>query len=235
MFVNYLKSVGLGELIPYIGEVELNDIVEKAFAAKFLNLSEEDVKKLYVYDVPKISPDGSCSIIEEKAEKPYNLAETFGLSDSFVELKNNSHTLRLWRLNKIVHEIYCLSGVEWFGIYRKVKNPAGVLVLAKESYEGLFSRAEFALTEEFAKKSNNSTVGLSGRAIVIQDVAAHDGVYYKCDGKVKSEFCLPILDSLQTVIGIIDAESFVVNHFSSERLLQIAMVAYDLGRRDLGL
>ena len=34
----------------------------------------------------------------------------------------------------------------------------------QEAYVGAPSRAEFPLTEEFARTSNNSTVGLSGKA-----------------------------------------------------------------------
>jgi L-methionine (R)-S-oxide reductase len=234
MFKNYLKTIGLEDLVSHVEKVKLNDIVKKAFVSKTPVLSDEEVKSLYSYPVPKMSPDGSCSIIEEAADKPYNLAETLGLTSDFSRLKDYEQTIRLWRLNEIVHKIYRLSGVNWFGIYRKVTNPKGELVLVKEAYEGLFSRAEFPLTKEFAKKSNNSTVGLSGKAIVIQDVAAHTGAYYKCDGKVNSEFCAPILGPDDEVIGIIDAEAFAANHYTQERLLQIAKVAYDLGQLNIG-
>lgn len=232
MFKNYLQQVGLEDLVTYIEEVKLNNIVAEVFIAECPKLSDAEVKQLYVYDVPKMSPDGSCSIIEEKAEKPYNLAETFGLDADWKHLADHPQTIRLWRLRQIVTKIFAKTKVDWFGIYRKVTNPKGDLVLAKEAYKGLFSRAEFPLTEEFAKKSNNSTVGLSGKAIVIQDVAAHTGAYYKCDGKVQSEFCAPILSSENEVIGIIDAEAFPTNHYTDERLLQIAKVAFDLGQNN---
>lgn len=235
MLKNYLKKIGLEKLAVHSDKYILNDFVAEAFAAGVPDLSEEEVKKLYIYDVPKVSTDGSCSIIEEKADRPYNLVETFGLQSDWDILKKHPQTIRLWRLRQIVEKLYDEVKVDWFGIYRKVKNSAGDFVLVKEAYKGLFSRAEFPLTKEFAKKSNNTTVGLSGKAVVIQDVAAYTGAYYECDGKVQSEFCLPIFDDNEKVIGILDAEAFPKNHYTDERLLQIAKVAYDLGQKNLGV
>jgi len=235
MFEEYLKKIGLNNLISHTESIELNNFVAEIFSTKFPDLSEKEIEKLYAYDVPKMSADGSCSILEEKAEDPYNLAKIFELELDFKKLKNHTQTIRLWRLNKITEKIYKSSEVEWFGIYRKTKNPAGDLVLVKEAYRGVFSRAEFPLTKEFAKKSNNSTVGISGKAIIIQDVNAHKGAYYECDNKVNSEFCLPILDRKNKIIGIIDAEAFAKNHYTSARLLQIAKIAFDLGGKNLGI
>ena len=79
MFKEYLKQIGLENLISHIDEVKLNNFVKDVFAAKFPDLSEEEVKKLYVYDVPWVSADGLTCVLDKKAEKPYNLAETFGL------------------------------------------------------------------------------------------------------------------------------------------------------------
>lgn len=229
-FDNYLHHIGLKTLQRQIKAVKLNTIVKHMFSQTPTPLSEEEVKYLYVYDVPKISEDGSCSIIDTPAEKPYNLAEIFKLSLSWNELRTHPQTLRLWRLRNITKEVFKLTGVNWFGIYRKAQNTNNALVLVKESYQGLFSRPEFPLTKEFAIKSNNTTVALTGKAKVIQDVSSNNGPYYKCDGKVQSEFCVPILDTKNSVTGIIDAESFPKNFFTNQRLLQIAKVAYDLGQ-----
>ena len=297
MFIDYLKTIGLEKLIEQIDKVQLNNVVEEAFHQKKTNFSDEEMRKLYMYDIPKITPDGSCSILEEKNDIPYNLAETFGLIDNALSqkereetiknsriLKNSLHTLRLWRLQQITEKIYKLTKVDWFGIYRKLENLKGEAVLAKEAYLGVFSRPEFPLTQAFAKKSNNSTVGLTGKAIVIQDVEKHSGAYYTCDTKVQSEFCLPIFSqhnfplleerievksksssqaghqsakphpySLspgelsftkghirgegenELLVGIIDAEAAPKNFFTDSRLLQIAKVAYDLGKKNLGI
>jgi putative methionine-R-sulfoxide reductase with GAF domain len=90
---------------------------------------------------------------------------------------------------------------------------------------GLPSRAEFPMTAEFAHGSTNSTVGLSGRAMVIADVGHHvesGGGYYVCDPKVKSEACLPILGEAGEVIGIVDAEAEARSFFGEERLASLA-------------
>lgn len=76
----------------HLDEFELNNFVADAFAADFPDLSDEEVKKLYVYDVPKMSAGGSCSILGEKAEKPYNLAQTFGL-DSRLSNVNSKYII----------------------------------------------------------------------------------------------------------------------------------------------
>jgi L-methionine (R)-S-oxide reductase len=100
-----------------------------------------------------------------------------------------------------------------------------VPVLVKLSYVGLPSRAEFPLTPEFAQGSTNSTVGLSGRAMVIADVSKHvetGGGFYVCDPKVKSEACLPVLGETGAAIGIVDAEAEAKSFFGEERLAALA-------------
>lgn len=230
MFEQYLKQIGLEYLINDLEtlrlrsgqETDLNNFVKEVFEKEVPEFSEEEIKDLYAYDIPKLSADGSCSILEEKNETPYDLSKIFGRSPSFTNY--------LWRLKQIVKNLYALTNVDWLGVYKKSLNTKNEPVLVKLSYLGLFSRAEFPLTKEFAKKSNNSTVGLSGIAKVIQDVSANQGPYYKCDGKVQSEFCLPILNEDNKVTGIIDAEAFPKEFFSGELLLQIAKVAFNLGK-----
>jgi L-methionine (R)-S-oxide reductase len=62
--------------------------------------------------------------------------------------------------------------------------------LLKTAYVGDPSRALFPLNEEFAKNSNNSTVGLSGRWVVVQDVRSYNGPYYECAQKACSIACV---------------------------------------------
>jgi L-methionine (R)-S-oxide reductase len=235
MFREYLSAIGLEHIAPVADESLLNTIVDDVFGQIRDDFSEEDVRDLYVYDVPRLSPDGSCSILEEKNDIPYNLAITLGLAFDIPALTNHPNTLRLWRLHRIVEQTYALTHVDWLGIYRKTQTGEGETVLVKESYLGVFSRPEFPLTEEFAQHSNNSTVGLTGKAVIIQDVSGHTGPYYNCDTKVDSEFCVPIISPNDAIIGIIDVESFRTNHFSDDVALQIAKVAMDLGRRGLGI
>jgi putative methionine-R-sulfoxide reductase with GAF domain len=101
-------------------------------------------------------------------------------------------------------------------------------VLVKLSYVGRPSRAEFPLTHEFAEKSTNSTVGLTGRATVIEDVSRHveaGGGFYVCDDGVQSEACVPILDEAREVAGIVDVEAKPKGFFGADRLAVIAAFA----------
>lgn len=235
MLDKYLINIGLEEFVKDITDVSLNNFVSEAFVKSRGNFSKEEIEKLYVFDVPKVGPDGSCSITSEKEDKPYNLAETFGLKWDIEKLKNNPQTLRLWHLKQVILKLQDLIKADWLGVYRKIKKQNGEEVLLKEACDGLFSRVEFPLTKEFASHSNNSTVGLTGKAVVFQDIEEYQGPYYQCDVKVQSEFCVPILNENNEVIGIMDAESFKKGYMTPEILLQIAKVTMDLGKIKLGL
>jgi putative methionine-R-sulfoxide reductase with GAF domain len=90
------------------------------------------------------------------------------------------------------------------------------------------SRAEFPLTREFAERSTNSTVGLTGRATVIEDVSRHveaGGGFYVCDDGVQSEACVPILDESKEVMGIVDVEANPKGFFGADRLAVVAALA----------
>ena len=113
-----------------------------------------------------------------------------------------------------------------------VMDARGMPVLVKLSYVGRPSRAEFALTREFAERSTNSTVGLTGRATVIENVRQHveaGGGFYVCDADVQSEACLPIVDLRREVAGIVDAEAKPAAFFGAERLAVIAALALVAG------
>src|SRR5258706_7049730 len=228
-FNDYINKIGLKS---FKNGSEKPDGVYKYLKRFKTNFSHTEIKKLYTYDVPAISDDGACSILDKKADKPYNLAETYGLDFNSKTLTKDPNTLRLWRLNGIIEKLYKDTGSGWLGVYRSFRRGKDKFLL-KEAYRGLRSRAEFPLTKEFAKKSNNSTVGVSGKAGLIQDIIKHNGPYYVCDTKVQSEFCIPILNKKGSVIGIIDIESPKKGFFTQKRLLQISKVAYDLGQSNL--
>ena len=155
---------------------------------------------LLSFKVPRLTPEGTCSASHELEEKPYDLRAILKINDKEQE------------------EITALKS-DWIGIYQIATNADGEQVLAKLAYKGIPSRAEFPLNEEFAKTSNNSTVGLTGKALVIDSVKDFEGPYYTCDSAVNSEACLPIFNSDKTkVIGIIDAESFSENYFDKVNL-----------------
>ncbi|MAD76235.1 MAG: histidine kinase [Rheinheimera sp.] len=154
--------------------------------------------------VPELGEGGACSLFGHLAAEPYRLAPILG-----GETPANQHALG--KLNAIASYYQQHSGQDWFGIYQARANTMGEPVLVKLAYYGAASRAEFPLNSEFAKISNNSTVGLSGQGRVINsvpDYLAAGGEYYTCDPKVQAEACLPLFDQSGKIAGIVDAEHF---------------------------
>ena len=180
-----------------------------------------DPASLYTYSVPMLTEDGSCSIVGELAPVPYDLSPILGG-------RSDQTTRRLSLLERLVERAQETTGAEWVGIYQRRPRPSGEEVLVKLAYVGRPSRAEFPLTREFAEKSTNSTVGLTGRSTVIEDVSRHveaGGGFYVCDDGVQSEACVPILDESRGVIGIVDAEANPKGFFGADRLAVVAALA----------
>jgi L-methionine (R)-S-oxide reductase len=216
---SYLRIAGLESLSGREPAVEraVLDLME-AMGEKVAIL---DPSSLYTYRVPMLTDDGTCSIVDELAPVPYDLAAILGG-------RSEQTTRRLALLERLVERAQETTGADWLGIYQKRVNSAGVPVLVKVSYVGRPSRAEFPLTHEFAEKSTNSTVGLTGRATVIEDVSKYveaGGGFYVCDDGVQSEACVPILDDARQVVGIVDAEARPKGFFGAERLAVLAALA----------
>ncbi len=220
MFKKYLSIIGLLEM----DTLKLNNFVSVAENVTLPVLREIDMDTLYRYPVPKVL-NGVCAAKKEIEEDPYDLALLLG--------RNDYNSSRLWRLNYLIELLQKKVGCDWLGVYRKMRNNQGQAILLKLAYFGEFSRAEFPLTKEFAQHSNNSTVGLTGKAVVVNDVSTYTGPYYTCDGKVSSEFCCPIIGKDGEVLGIIDAEAFEAGFFTHKKLAEIAKVCFDLGNSDL--
>jgi len=245
-FPQYLQRIGIADRVGDLEGRELSRLVDKTFNTPIPELGDGRVIKLYSYDIP-VEENGLCMYPKVRQAQPYNLATTLGLNPnlrwgntSLKELRKNPNTARLWNLSVITNTLGYSTDTEWVGIYRAVTNPSGERVLVKEAYVGSMSKPEFALTEKNALVSNNSKVGLSGKAVIMDDVLGTlqmdpNTPYYSCDPNVESEFCLPIFGKSGDIIGIIDAEAWVKNHFDSGKLLQIAKVAYDLGQINLGI
>ena len=215
----YLRAAGLESLLGRETAVEraILDLME-AMGEKVAIL---DPASLYTYLVPMLSEDGSCSIVDEMAPTPYDLTAILGG-------RSEQTTRRLALLERLVERVQETTGAEWVGVYQRRVNAAGTPVLVKVSYVGRPSRAEFPLTREFAERSTNSTVGLTGRATVIEDVSKHveaGGGFYVCDEGIQSEACVPILDDDRRVIGIVDAEAKPRGFFGADRLAVVAAVA----------
>jgi L-methionine (R)-S-oxide reductase len=213
---DYLRIAGLESLLGREADVEraVRDLLE-AMGEK-VEVGDED--SLYSYRVPMMSEDGACSIVDEMAPVPYDLAAILGG-------RSEQTTRRLALLERLVERAQETTGADWVGIYQRRTNSAGVNVLVKVAYVGRPSRAEFPLTQEFAERSTNSTVGLTGRSTVIDDVGKHveaGGGFYVCDDGVQSEACVPILDGDRQVAGIVDAEAKPRAYFGAERLGVVA-------------
>lgn len=177
-------------------------------------------RDLFRYRVPELSEDGACSLVEELADEPYDLSVWFGG-------ETEAARSLLTNFNALVDSVNQKVGADWLGIYRRAGEGKDAR-LVKLAYQGLPSRAEFPLTEEFAAGSNNSRVGLTGWGVLIDDVAAwraEGGGYYECDPKVKSEVCLPIVDEHDRVLGILDAESSQLGYFDASRQVWLAALA----------
>lgn len=171
------------------------------------------------YQVPELGEGGACSLFGQLADEPYDLAATIGQSEVTAAA--------LAQLTAVVQNYQQTNDSDWFGIYQKRQNPQGETVLVKLAYFGAASRAEFPLTVEFAAISNNSTVGLTGKAKVINDVTAYltaGGEYYTCDPKVLSEACLPLFNGKGELAGIIDAEAFKRQAYHTEALIRLVAI-----------
>jgi putative methionine-R-sulfoxide reductase with GAF domain len=216
---NYLRTAGLESLVGREEHVEraIRDLME-AMSEK---VAISDPASLYRYQVPMLTEDGTCSIVDKLAPVPYDLAAILGG-------RSEQATRRLALLERLVERVQETTGSDWVGVYQRRANSAGAPVLVKLAYVGRPSRAEFPLTREFAEKSTNSTVGLTGRATVIDDVGKHvetGGGFYVCDDGIQSEACVPILDDAREVGGIVDAEAKQKGFFGAERLAVIAALA----------
>lgn len=218
---NYLENSGL---------VSQPELVSAEFAAKtayyltqlteLLAQADNETAVQWQYSVPELGEGGACSLFGVLAETPYDLTEILGG-------KTPANQQALSQLGQLSRYYQQHANVAWFGIYQARTNNAGQAVLVKLSYFGAPSRAEFPLTAEFAQISNNSTVGLSGKARVINDVAAYlqqGGEYYTCDPKVLAEACLPLFDQSGKIVGIVDAEDFTKHVFTPDAMALLVAV-----------
>lgn len=215
----YLRAAGLAQVEGHEDEVALaiGDFLE-AMSEK---VAIGDPGSLYTYPVPMLTGDGACSVLDEMAPVPYDLTGILGG-------RSEQATRRLALLERLVERAQETTGSDWVGIYQRRVTPGNLPVLVKLSYVGRPSRAEFPLTPEFAAGSTNSSVGLTGRALVIDDVKKHveaGGGFYVCDAAVQSEACLPLLDDARNVIGIIDAEAKPKSFYGPVRLATLAALA----------
>lgn len=213
---DYLHRAGL--------TAQFGDIAEKVLQVQrelvqFIARAE-DYPLQWQYKVPELGEGGACSLFGQLSDEPYDLTAILGGQSA-------ANQQALAALTKITAFYRQYSGLDWFGIYQARLNSSNNAVLVKLAYYGAPSRAEFPLDAEFAKISNNSTVGLTGKARVINDVAAYlasGGEYYTCDPKVQAEACLPLFDQSGKITGIVDAEDFNKNVFTADAMAVLLAV-----------
>ncbi|NMM40811.1 GAF domain-containing protein [Pseudoalteromonas arctica] len=164
------------------------------------------------YQVPELGEGGACSLFGYLQDEPFKLTDF---------LPQDQHTTqKLAQLQLIVDYVVAQTKVDWYGIYQSTATPEGEQLL-KLTYFGAPSRPLFPLTEAFAAGSNNVQVALSRKGRVINNVEqylAAGGEYYTCDPKVKSEACLPLFDSANRCVGIVDGEAFNNDFFNQQTL-----------------
>ena len=183
---------------------------------------------------PKIA--GACS--RKMAEEMF---DALGAARASVPgLSEEAALSRLRALRAVCALVAEKTNAHWCGIYQVVQPSAGTDLgpfggdngapnLLKLAYIGAPSRPYFPLTAAFAAGSNNSTVAMSGRAIVYHDILAlpTDSPYYTCDARVRSEACVPIFGPAGSdeVIGIMDVEAFEPDVFRPAEALGLVLAA----------
>ena len=201
-----------------------------------------ELAALFSYRIPRVTADDeTCS--RGLNPEPFDLHRALtGMSFSLSAV-DAAHATRLSKLGTVIRHVARCTGAEWAGIYRVVPSDAAVYpvlegsvtTLLKEAYVGAPSRPYFPLTATFAAKSNNSTVGMSGDAVVIQDTRrlGDETPYYSCDGSVRSELCAPLRAPDGRIIGIMDVEAFAPGFFTPERIAFVLDICTQLGAAQL--
>jgi putative methionine-R-sulfoxide reductase with GAF domain len=213
----YLDAVGLSLSAPALV------LAVSQLTAALPGLPKAPPADLYRYLVPKLGEGGSCSLVDELDDTPYSVAAWLGGESAAADAM-------LMQLQALVEATLQAVPADWLGVYCRFERD-GQARLVKLAYRGLPSRGEFPLTEDFALFSNNSRVGLSGRAAIVADVAAWQaagGAYYECDPKVQSEVCLPVLAADGRVVGILDAEDARPGFFGEAEQAALAALALAL-------
>ncbi|OZB35342.1 MAG: histidine kinase [Alishewanella sp. 34-51-39] len=199
------NSVSLTQYLQLSGLAELATpaftaaVAEQQQALQQYLQQAADTAVNWQYQVPELGEGGACSLFGVLAAEPYDLTAILGGQTA-------ANQQALSKLSQIT------------AFYQQQ---------VKLSYFGAPSRAEFPLTAEFAAISNNSTVGLSGKARVINSVASYlqqGGEYYTCDPKVQAEACLPLYAQSGRILGIVDAEDFQPEVFNPQALALLVAV-----------
>ena len=210
------------------------DVFKLAAAAGNDAGNDASLRRWKFPEPPKIA--GACS--RKMADEMF---DALGAARTTVPgLSEEAALSRLRALRAVCALVAEKTNAHWCGIYQVVQPSAGTDLgpfggdngapnLLKLAYIGAPSRPYFPLTAAFAAGSNNSTVAMSGRAIVYHDILTlpTDSPYYTCDARVRSEACVPIFGPAGSdeVIGIMDVEAFEPDVFRPAEALGVVLAA----------
>ena len=206
-----------------------------------ITVADDDSLRSWKFPVPPRA-GGSCS--RKLALEPF---DALGAARAAVPGSSEQDTLRRLRsLRAICAAVAERTSAQWCGVYQVVEpggggglsefgGDDGAANLLKLAYVGAPSRPYFPLTAAFSEGSNNSTVAMSGRAVVYHDVLSlpGDAPYYVCDGQVRAEACVPIFGGRGEVVGIMDVEAFQPDVFRGEGLGVVLAACAELGAANL--
>ena len=111
----YLRRAGLESLAGREGNVEraVRDLME-AMGEK---VAVGDPASLYTYQVPLLTEDGTCSVVDQMAPVPYDLTAILGG-------RSEQTTRRLALLERLVERVQETTGADWVGVYQRRVTPA---------------------------------------------------------------------------------------------------------------
>eukprot|EP00762_Andalucia_godoyi_P006924 ANDGO_08288.mRNA.1 hypothetical protein len=200
-----------------------------------MTLTHVELEDLYKWRVPLVLTADGLTCSHELDPNLFDLGtRVFNIPDDDAVRRNHPVTANLIALSKWVRKLQeAAGGPEWVGIYKLMDccpQFPNEKCLIKMSYIGAPSRVFFPYS--LKDVSNNVRVAMTKAVISIEDVAAHDGAYYECDGRVRSELCAPIVVD-DAVVGIVDLESFTPGHFSSDRKAAILKICQEIAESNL--
>ena len=162
----YLRMAGLESLLGREADVEL--AIRDFMEAMTEKVAVGDAASLYTYPVPMLTEDGTCSIVDQLARCPTT-------SPPILGGRSEQTTRRLALLERLVERAQETTGADWVGVYQRRANAAGVPVLVKLAYVGRPEPRRVPAHARVRRAQHQRTVGLTGRATVIDDVAQARG------------------------------------------------------------
>ena len=100
----YLRTAGLESIVGRESDVErgVRDLLE----AMTEKVALDQAASLYTYPVPMLTPDGTCSVVDELAPVPYDLTGILGG-------RSEQTTRRLALLSRLVERVRETTGADW--------------------------------------------------------------------------------------------------------------------------